>query len=65
MQNLIVLGFIPGTDVQITFTMWLVSALIIVLVVMLVIIWHSRLARNWLLLAYFVFVMRRQSSRLA
>ena len=65
MQNFIVLGFIPGTDIQITFTMWLISALSILFVSLLVGVWHSRIVHTWFLLAYLVLIMRRQSSHLA
>ena len=51
MQQMIVLGQVPGTDIQIDFTAWLYLAILVVALLMLVFsrsklrdYWHARLA---------------------
>jgi len=46
MQNFIVLGFIPGTQVQITFKMWLIGFAAFVFLTTLV--FRRKALRSWL-----------------
>jgi hypothetical protein len=48
MQNFIVLGLIPGTDIQITFAMWLIIALGLVVLFLLAILWLRLRFQKWL-----------------
>ena len=44
MQNFIVLGIIPGTNIQTTFTFWVAVAAILVAIPLLVGAWRRRYA---------------------
>ena len=63
MQNFIVLGLIPGTDIQITFEMWLISAASLLFLILLLGFWHRHLFRTWLILAYLILITRRHLSQ--
>lgn len=49
MQNLIVLGLLPGTSIQITFLIWLVSVSAAALFGCMWLLRRIRLIRNWLI----------------
>jgi hypothetical protein len=49
MYNLIVLGLVPGTNFQITFTLLLKVVLVVSTIIFLVTLRRSHLIRNWLI----------------
>jgi hypothetical protein len=60
MHELIVLGLVPGTHIQITFFLWIV---LVVSVVAGVLIWaghRTHLFRNWIIAITFAVLIRRQ-----
>jgi hypothetical protein len=60
MSELIVLGLIPGTNIRISFLLWAVVVLGVI-VIFLVRLGHRRNAfRNWLVTIYLVLVLRRR-----
>jgi hypothetical protein len=62
MQNFIVLGLIPGTDVQITFEMWLIGAASLLFIITLLGLRHKHLIRRWMILVYLILITKRQPS---
>lgn len=62
MQNFIVLGLIPGTDIQITFEMWLIGAASLLFLITLLGLWHRLLIRMWLIFVYLMLIAKRQPS---
>ena len=54
MQDFIVLGIIPGTDYQLTFTFWLAVAGTLVVLPVLVRLWRRRYAFAAILLSLYV-----------
>ncbi len=48
MQNFIVLGLVPGTAIQITFLIWLVSAAGVLLLIICWVLKRKHVVRNWL-----------------
>lgn len=60
MSELIVLGLIPGTHLQITFFLWI---LLIAILSVGSLIWlghRLHIFRNWVITAYFLLLTRRQ-----
>jgi len=58
--NFIVLGYVPGTHIQITFALWLRIAEVLAVLVILYSIHHAHLIRNWLIAKSFERAIRRQ-----
>ncbi|MGH7237013.1 MAG: hypothetical protein ACREGF_00570 [Candidatus Saccharimonadales bacterium] len=59
MQNFIVLGLVPGTDIQISFLVWLAGALSLAGLTGLRLAHGLRLMRNWLITAALVWATHR------
>jgi hypothetical protein len=49
MYNLIVLGLVPGTNFQITFTLLLKVVLVVSVIIFVVSLRRSHIIRNWLI----------------
>ena len=60
MYNVIVLGLVPGTNIQITFGMWLAGGMIAALVLVLSSVHRSHLIRNWRIAHSFSRTIHRQ-----
>jgi len=49
MQNFIVLGIVPGTNLQLTFDFWLYTAVVLLIVPLMASLWRRRSSlRNYL-----------------
>ncbi len=60
MQNLIVLGLVPGTGIQITFLAWLVFVIATALLGVVWLVRRARLIRNWLIATSLFIVTHRR-----
>ena len=58
MQNFIVLGYVPGTHIQITFGGWLMVSAAVILLAMLFYIRHS--FKAWVLSWYVDYLIRHR-----
>ncbi len=59
MQELLVLGLVPGTDIQITFTMWLAAGYTLILLFGIIYIMRSSFVRELLITLVVVHRLRR------
>lgn len=59
MSEFIVLGLIPGTQLQITFILWLLVVLVLGTGVMLWVARRAHLFRNWLITVCLLMLTRR------
>ncbi len=60
MSDLIVLGLIPGTQIQITFLLWIVSVSITTFAMLIWIGHRLHIFRDWLIVASLYLLTRRQ-----
>lgn len=60
MSELIVLGLIPGTQLQITFLLWMVLVIAVLVGAVAWLCHRARIFRNWLIAAYVLLLTRRQ-----
>lgn len=60
MHELIVLGLVPGTHIQITFFLWVLLVASVVAGTLIRIGHRTHLFRNWLIAITFVVLIRRQ-----
>jgi flagellar biosynthesis protein FliR len=49
MQNLIILGLVPGTHIQINFFIWAYAVLILIGLINLWIAYRTRLIKSWII----------------
>ncbi|HEX3568891.1 MAG TPA: hypothetical protein VHT70_04435 [Candidatus Saccharimonadales bacterium] len=64
MANFFVLGLVPGTNLQITFYLWLLGASGLCLLIIVRMMQRTHLLRNWII-AIQLFHLTRQSFPLA
>lgn len=60
MQNLIVLGLVPGTHLQITFLIWIITAILIGLFVTIWFVHRIHLIRNYIVGARMILITRHR-----
>lgn len=58
MSEFIVLGLVPGTQIQITFILWILSMSILVAITLVWIAYRVRLFRNWIITAHLLLLTR-------
>ena len=61
MSELIVLGLIPGTQIQITFILWVLLVATIVITGTISIARRRHLLRNWIISIHLLLLMRRST----
>lgn len=59
MADLIVLGLVPGTHIQISFIFWITLISIVAIATLLLIGYPQRMVRNWLVTIEFMVLTRR------
>jgi hypothetical protein len=60
MSELIVLGLIPGTHIQITFVLWLLVAITPTSIILIRGLYRSKALRRWLIITSFLLATRRR-----
>jgi hypothetical protein len=60
MSELIVLGLIPGTHIQITFILWILMVTVLLTAALVSIARRTHLLRNWIV-AIRIFMLMRQT----
>ena len=64
MQNFIVLGLVPGTNLQITFLGWTTGLLALTIFVSIWLIKRAHIIRNWILIIWFIWTTRHTRHQL-
>jgi len=57
MQNLIVLGLVPGTNIQITFHTWFIGTILLGVLVLLFALWRTRHVLHNLVLGFNAYLL--------
>lgn len=60
MSELIVLGLIPGTHVQITFLLWIVAVSVTLFAILVWVMHRMHVFRDWIITVAFLLLTRRQ-----
>jgi hypothetical protein len=67
MESFIVLGLVPGTDIQITFLLWIILTLVLFVAASIWLLRRARIIRKWLITGFLVITLhqRRRQSHIA
>jgi hypothetical protein len=63
MSELIVLGLIPGTQIQITFLLWTLLVITIVVTGLVSIVRRTHILRNWIITMHLLLLTRQTIGR--
>ena len=61
MSELIVLGLVPGTQIQITFIFWLLVVMVLVISGMVTLVRRTHILRDWFISIRLLILMRQST----